>query len=75
MIVEAVRRGKISCGYDANADKVLDDMVLAGIIDPVKVTRTGLERAASAVGILLTTEVAIVDEPKKEEKMGGEMPY
>ncbi|MBI2099869.1 MAG: hypothetical protein HYT48_00840 [Candidatus Vogelbacteria bacterium] len=41
------------------------------IIDPVKVARTGLERAASAAAILLTTEVAITDEPKEEKPMSG----
>ena len=51
-------------------------MFLAGIVDPVKVTRTGLERAASAAAMLLTTEVAIAEEPKEEKEganpdMGG----
>ncbi|MCX6713017.1 MAG: chaperonin GroEL [Candidatus Vogelbacteria bacterium] len=74
VIVEAVRNGKANAGYDANADKLVDDMVVAGIIDPVKVTRTGLERAAGAVAILLTTEVAITEEPKKEEHEHNPMP-
>jgi len=74
VIIEKVKEGKTNNGYDANADQMIDDMVLAGIIDPVKVTRTGLERAASAVSILLTTEVAITDEPKKEEHNHGGMP-
>ena len=44
-------------------------MFEAGIIDPVKVTRCALENATSAVAILLTTEVAIADEPEpKQEK-------
>jgi len=71
VIVDKISAGKANCGYDANADKIVEDMVLAGIIDPVKVTRTGLERAASAVAMLLTTEVAITDEPKKEEHNHG----
>lgn len=70
VIVEKIRAGKGNEGYDANADKMVDDMFKEGIIDPVKVTRTGLERAASAAAILLTTEVAIAEEPK-EEKAGG----
>ena len=74
MIVDRVERGKGHQGYDANADKIVDDMFAAGIIDPVKVTRTGLERAASAAAILLTTEVAITDEPKEEKPMGGMPP-
>jgi len=79
VIVEKVRSGKANTGYDANADMIIDDMVAEGIIDPVKVTRTSLERASSAVAILLTTEVAITEEPKKEEdKMTsgmGDMDY
>jgi chaperonin GroEL len=40
-------------------------MFAAGIIDPVKVTRAAVENSSSAVAILLTTEVAIADEPEK----------
>ena len=49
-------------------------MLAAGIIDPVKVTRTCVENAASAAAILLTTEVAIADEPEKDKGRGGGMP-
>ena len=74
VIVDQVEKGKGHQGYDANADKIVDDMFAAGIIDPVKVTRTGLERAASAAAILLTTEVAIADEPKDEKLPNGGLP-
>lgn len=79
VIVDKVKSGKGNEGYDANADEIIPDMFAAGIIDPVKVTRTGVERAASAAAILLTTEVAISDEPKEEKSMmpggmGGGMP-
>jgi chaperonin GroEL len=59
-------------GYDAREDKIVD-MVAAGIIDPVKVTRLALENAASVSMLLLTTEAVIVDEPeeKKPEMPGG----
>ena len=40
-------------------------MIKAGIIDPVKVTRTALQNAASAAAMLLTTEVAIAEIPKE----------
>jgi chaperonin GroEL len=56
-------------GYDAQNETLVSDMFAAGIIDPVKVTRTALQNAASAAAIFLTTEVAIADEP--EEKKGG----
>ncbi len=74
VIVDKIKSGKGNEGYDANADKIVPDMFEVGIIDPVKVTRTGLERAASAAAILLTTEVAIADEPKEEKSMGGMPP-
>ncbi|MEK7610688.1 MAG: chaperonin GroEL [Patescibacteria group bacterium] len=69
VIVDRVKKTTGNEGYDANADEIVKDMFAAGIIDPVKVTRTGLERAASAASILLTTEVAITDEPKEEKDM------
>ncbi len=71
VIVHQVQVGKDNEGYDANKDKIVKDMISAGIVDPVKVTRTSLEHAASAAAILLTTEVAIADEPKKETAGGG----
>ena len=77
VIVEKVRNAKGNGGYDAKQDEMIADMLIAGIIDPVKVTRSGLQNAASAAAILLTTEVAIVDEPKEEKEMpqmGGGMP-
>lgn len=61
-----------SAGYNASTDTIEKNMLERGIIDPVKVTRTALENASSAAAILLTTEVAIADEPK-EEKVGPGM--
>ena len=55
-----------SAGYDAFRREYSDDMFAAGIIDPVKVARGGLQHAVSTVGIFLTTEVAITDIPEKE---------
>lgn len=77
VIVDRIKNSeKDSEGYDANADEVVKDMMASGIIDPVKVTRTAVQNAASAASILLTTEVAITEEPKKESPMpmGGGMP-
>jgi len=76
VIVDQVKHSKGNEGYDAQSNCIVKDMFEAGIIDPVKVTRTGLERAASAAAILLTTEVAITDEPEKEKggPAGGGMP-
>jgi len=56
----------ISSGYDVRTETVLEDMVDVGIIDPVKVTRIALEKAASVAGTMLTTECVITDIPKDE---------
>lgn len=77
VVVSDVIRAGSNAGYDALNDVIVVDMFEAGIIDPVKVERSAVENASSAVSILLTTEVAIADEPKKEEKdpTPGEMGY
>ena len=79
VIVEKIKQGKGNIGYDALADQIVSDMVVAGIVDPVKVARSGVQNAASAAAILLTTEVAVTDEPKEEKNvaeggMSGGMP-
>ena len=73
LIVEEVRKGKDNSGYDALDDEVIGDMIKKGIIDPVKVARAGVQNATSAAAMLLTTEVAITDLPKKDEPMQGGM--
>ncbi len=60
--------GGANFGYDASADKYLDDMIKGGIIDPLKVTRTALENAVSVAAMLLTTEAAVTDLPEKKEE-------
>ena len=75
VIVGEVAKGKGNIGYDALKDEIVPDMIEAGIIDPVKVTRGGVEHAVSAAAIILTTEAAIADEPEeKKEAPGGGMP-
>ncbi|MBU6426896.1 chaperonin GroEL [Patescibacteria group bacterium] len=59
--------GKGNLGYDASKDEMVNDMIVSGIVDPVKVTRLGVENACSAAAILLTTEAAVADEPEKKE--------
>jgi chaperonin GroEL len=70
VIVENTRRqqkeqdsGKV--GYDVLRD-VYVDMVEQGIIDPVKVTRSAVENAASIGAMILTTEALITDIPEEE---------
>jgi chaperonin GroEL len=58
---------KLSYGYNAQTDEY-EDLVLAGVIDPTKVTRTALQNAASIAGLLLTTECVVV-EKKGQDKM------
>lgn len=66
VVVEQVRRMEKGIGYDASNDRFID-MIKAGVIDPLKVTRSALQNAASAAAMLLTTEAAVVEKPKKEE--------
>ncbi|KKU49813.1 MAG: 60 kDa chaperonin [Parcubacteria group bacterium GW2011_GWB1_49_7] len=65
VVLNEVMKGQANSGYNALTDMFVTDMFEEGIIDPVKVARVALENAASAVAILLTTEVAIADEPEK----------
>ena len=57
-------------GFNAQAGK-FEDLVKAGIVDPVKVVRTALQDASSVAGLLITTEAMIADAP---EEGGGGMP-
>lgn len=63
VIVSQIGKGR---GYDARKEEFVD-MIQAGILDPVKVTRLALENAASVASLLLTTEAVVVEKPKKEE--------
>lgn len=65
---------KSNAGYDALNDRIVSDMIKEGIVDPVKVTRSALQNAVSAAAMFLTTEAAIAELPKKEEK-SPQMPH
>jgi chaperonin GroEL len=58
--------GKLNYGFNAQTDEY-EDLVLAGVIDPTKVTRTALQNAASIAGLLLTTECVVVEKKEKEK--------
>ena len=73
-IVHQVMQAKGFGGYNAATDEMVEDMVKAGIIDPVKVTRSGVQNAASAAAILLTTEAAVAEEPEEKKSAAGGMP-
>jgi chaperonin GroEL len=49
-------------------------MIEAGIIDPTKVVRFALQNAASVASLLITTEAAVAEKPKKEPPAGPPMP-
>ena len=69
VIVEKVRqmsKEKKYFGYDVISGEYVD-MIKAGIIDPVKVTRGALQNAASIASMILTTEALITDIPEKKE--------
>ena len=51
-------------GFNAQTEQYVD-MVQAGVIDPAKVVRTALQDAASVAGLLITTEAAVAEAPKK----------
>jgi chaperonin GroEL len=57
-------------GFNAQTEEYVD-LVQAGVIDPAKVVRTALQDAASVSGLLITTEAAIVEAPKKQSAPAG----
>ncbi len=61
-----------SFGFNAQTEEY-GDLVKMGVIDPAKVVRTALQDAASVSGLLITTEAAIVEAPKKNAPAGGGM--
>ena len=75
IVIEHVKKSRGNSGYDALKDEYVSDMFASGIIDPVKVTRTGLQNASSASALLLTTEVVVTEEPKDEKPAPGGMDY
>jgi chaperonin GroEL len=70
VVLEKIRESvkanpKSRMGYDAAKGEIVEDMIKAGIIDPVKVERSVVQYAVSAAAILLTSEAAIADEPEE----------
>ena len=70
VVAERVKEQDFNTGYDA-ASGQFTDMLAAGIVDPAKVTRSGLQNAASIAGMILTTECIVVDKPEKEKAPAG----
>ncbi len=70
VVVGKVRELKFGKGLNADTGEYVD-LAKAGIVDPVKVTRSAVSNAASIVGLLLTTEAVIVEKPKAPEPANG----
>ena len=74
VIVAEVKKAEGNVGFNA-ANEEYQDMIKAGIVDPVKVTRSALQNASSVAGMLLTTEAGItqIKEPEPPMPQGGGM--
>ena len=66
VVVEHVKSLQAGHGYDALTQTYVD-MVKAGIVDPVKVTRSALQNAASIAAMVLTTETLVCEKPDKKD--------
>jgi len=75
MMLKEVLEATAAFGVDVN-DGMIKDLVKAGVIDPVKVTRTALQNAASVAIMVMTTNVLVTDkpEPTPPPPPGGGMP-
>jgi len=70
VVVKEIEATDGSNGMNA-ATGEMQDLLAAGIIDPAKVTRAGLQNAASIAAMVLTTECLVADEPEEDAGMGG----
>ena len=70
VVVREIEAAEGPIGMNAATGEMMD-LIAAGIIDPAKVTRAGLQNAASIAAMVLTTECLIADEPEEEPAMPG----
>ncbi|MEI6439926.1 MAG: chaperonin GroEL [Alphaproteobacteria bacterium] len=73
VVGKVLENASASFGFNAQTEEYVD-MIAAGVMDPAKVVRTALQDAASIAGLMITTEAAIVESPKKGNGGGGGMP-
>ena len=66
VVINEVKGSKPGIGYDAYKDELNVNMIERGIVDPLKVTRSALQNAASIATMILTTECLVTDIPEKE---------
>ena len=69
VIIEKVKTLKTGQGLDATTGEYVD-MIKAGIIDPVKVTRSAVQNASSIAAMILTTDALVADKPEKKDTLG-----
>jgi chaperonin GroEL len=70
VVVAAITGLQPGHGYNAETNEY-GDLIAQGVIDPVKVTRSAVNNAASIAGMLLTTEALVTDKPEKENAEAG----
>jgi chaperonin GroEL len=70
VVIAAIADMKPGHGYNAETGEY-GDLIAQGVIDPVKVTRSAVQNAASIAGMLLTTEALVTDKPEKETADAG----
>lgn len=70
VIVQKVLGQPFEVGYNAMFDRI-ENLIDSGVLDPTKVTRSGLMNAASIAGIMLTTQAVMTEKPENKEKMQG----
>ncbi|HEU0127175.1 MAG TPA: TCP-1/cpn60 chaperonin family protein, partial [Pseudonocardiaceae bacterium] len=70
VVVAKVREMDWGHGFDAEAETYCD-LVAAGIVDPVKVTRSAIVNAASIARMVITTQSAVVDTPEQQAPAAG----
>ncbi|GAA1607334.1 chaperonin GroEL [Nocardia ninae] len=71
--VVAEKVSNLPAGHGLNADSgVYEDLLAAGVADPVKVTRSALQNAASIAALFLTTEAVVADKPEKSSAPAGD---
>jgi chaperonin GroEL len=69
VVVSKIKEGKGNFGFNARTN-IYEDLMKAGVVDPVKVTRNAIQAAGSIAGLVLTTETLVTDIPEE----GGRMP-
>lgn len=73
IVIQKIKEGTGSFGYNARTDKY-EDLMAAGVLDPTKVTRLALENAASIASLILTTAAVVADLPDEDKGMAGMPP-